>query len=193
MKSLIDYILQNVADVTYNRVIAAAQKYPGYSVFEYQHGINSKASQEYRRRHPPEEPEIPEEEFEPEYEPEPELRIFCFRDYLGEDRFSYYGVNLYFAERYQRDFFTDVQDHFKEELETYMGMEYEKTPISECDAGDIDSPDEELVDGAFVFEISDLKHQRFAYWGQYHRGKFTSLHMFDDFDMQTLKILLRTR
>ncbi len=203
VKSVAYYLLHNMGDKTYGRVLAAFRKYPNASLYELQHGVNSAASQKYRERHVPEIErgygyEELEEGFEPEYVPEPEkpaLRIFCFRDYLGADRYSYYGVNLYFVERVEQDYFYDVQRHFKEEMETFMPFDYDETALSECEPDDVGTADPDgLKEHDFVFEISDIKRQTFAYWGHFTEGHFTpNLHMFDAFDMQTLTMILRSR
>lgn len=195
MKSLIDYILHNTLDKTYNRVIKAAQKYPGYSVFEYQHGINSVASQKYREKHPELKPEYIEPEYiEPErLPPEPLPKIFCYRDYLGGARGMYYGVNLYFIERYERGFFEDVRELFADELTTaMMAMDYDRSSLSECDVDDIGTTSK-IAEFDFIFEISNIKKNTFQYWGHYHDAWWTVFEMFGDFDGAELDRILKTR
>lgn len=46
-----EYIKSGKKDKTYSRITKTAKKYPDASLYELRHGINSKASKEYRRKH----------------------------------------------------------------------------------------------------------------------------------------------
>lgn len=199
VKSVAYYLLHNTKDKTYNRVLRASREYPDASLYELQHGVNSKASQKYRTRHVPEIDrgyDFEAEEFEPEYIPEyveEQLRIFCFRDYLGGARGMYYGVNLYFVETKEMDFFEDIRDHFADELTTaMMAMDYDKNPISICDADEIQSTSN-ISAHDFIFEISNIKKNTFQYWGHYQDGRWLLFEMFGDFDDVELNRMLRRR
>jgi hypothetical protein len=50
-KDVKDYLANNKGDKTYSRVASAAAKHPNASLYELQHGFNSKASRAYRERH----------------------------------------------------------------------------------------------------------------------------------------------
>jgi hypothetical protein len=198
VKSVEKYLLENTRDVTYARVLKAHMKYPFASLYELQHGVDSAASVKYRERRPPEQVCQPEyieeeepEEYEPEYAPPQERpKIYCYRDYLGGERLSYFGVNLYFCQREERDFFRKVQRYFQEALEADMGMEYERSDISICDAEDVSV---EMEEGDFAFEISDLKRQKFSYYGHYRDGDWEVLKMYDGFDIGQLEKLKRQK
>jgi hypothetical protein len=199
VKSVAYYLLHNTGDKTYNRVLKASREYPDASLYELQHGVNSKASQKYRTRHVPEIDrgyDFEAEEFEPEYLPEPpeeKLTIFCYRDYLGGARGMYYGVNLYFAETHELDFFEAVREHFADELTTAMiAMDYEKNPISTCEVDEIGTTGN-IKDQDFIFEISNIKKNTFQYYGHWQDGRWTVFEMFGDFDDIELNRLLRKR
>lgn len=51
VQSVKDYLKTHKKDITYKRVARGAKKHPGASLYELQHGINSKASKAYRSRH----------------------------------------------------------------------------------------------------------------------------------------------
>jgi hypothetical protein len=51
VQSVKDYLKTHKKDTTYKRVARGAKKHPGASLYELQHGINSKASKAYRSRH----------------------------------------------------------------------------------------------------------------------------------------------
>lgn len=86
-----------------------------------------------------------------------------------------------------------VRNYFVEELsvDSFFGQfVYEKSELSEADISDLD---DEIAPGDFVFEIGELATGTFKYWGHYHAAtrRFKPLHIFLDFDIQTLFVLLR--
>ena len=122
----------------------------------------------------------------------PAEMIYCYRDMVEGDYRNYYGVNLYFVETAERDFFETVQDHFADQLETYMGLSYVKGPLSTCDASEMSVSDPAEYD--FVFEVKSLKRKHFQYWGHWHNNAWKpATHVFPQFDLLTLDQILRRR
>lgn len=195
IKSVAYYLLHNMADKTYDRVLKAYLKHPDASLYELQHGMRSKASISYRTRHVPEIEKgyeyIPE--YIPEYVEEEELKIFCYRDRLTGDKYAYKGINLYFAEKTTRDFMGTVREHFAEQFERYFGnMDYERSDQSECSAKDMDYEPDEITEMDFIFDIGNLKSAQLQYWGHWQKNHFVSLNIFDEFDIGKLeRILIR--
>jgi hypothetical protein len=200
VKSVAYYLLHNMADVTYPRVLKAYLKYPDASLYELQHGVGSKASISYRTRHVPEiekgygySPKYTPE-YIPEYIPREELKIFCYRDTLTGDKYAYKGINLYFAEKSEKGFFSDVREHFAEQFERYFGnMDYECSDQSECSAEDMDHEPDEITERDFIFDIGNLKSAQLQYWGHWQKNHFVSLNIFDEFDIGKLERILMRR
>jgi hypothetical protein len=122
----------------------------------------------------------------------PPVSVFCYRDSLEAKGMEYYGITLYFIEKEAFGFFGDVQEHFASQLELYMGLTYEPSDLSTCDASDIIVVSS-VEDHDFVFEIGEKDSAKIAYWGYWHAGRWDRLHIFDDFDTVTLTRLLRKR
>jgi hypothetical protein len=122
----------------------------------------------------------------------PVVSVYCYRDNLGTHGSNYVGVTLYFIEEAEQDFFEEVREYIADELETYTGLEYERSPLSTCDAEDIRIVSD-VEDTDFVFEVGDLKSGKFKYWGYWHEKKWNRLQIFEDFDIIGLTRLLRGR
>jgi len=122
----------------------------------------------------------------------PVVSVYCYRDNLGTHGSNYVGVTLYFIEEADQDFFEEVREHIADELETYTGLEYERSPLSTCDAEDIRVVSD-VEDTDFVFEVGDLKSGKFKYWGYWHEKKWNRLRVFKDFDTITLTQILKER
>lgn len=183
--SVAHYLLHYTFHKTYNRVLKASQKYPNASLHELRHGINSVSSQEYRKKHPPEVEYIPEEVLPEIIEP---LKIFAYRDHLVGEHEDYYGVTLYFVDTVERGYFTDVQDLFADELESYTGtLKYITSELSECLVDDRGA-----AEGDFTFEIGELDSGEIRYWGHWD-GEELNTNIFDEFNTQKLKRILRGR
>jgi hypothetical protein len=90
------------------------------------------------------------------------------------------------------ELFEAVRDHFADELEIYMGMEYSRNDISECEGMEWANPGE-LVHGDFLFEIGELQKATFRYWGHFHaeNGRWKPYTMFNEFDIAGLNKLLK--
>ena len=196
IKSVAYYLLHNIADVTYVRVLKAHLKYSNASLYELQHGVESAASKAYRGRHPEQLEEIHdafdefEETFAPDYVEEvrpPELRMFCYRDHLSGPYHRYKGINLYFAAYEEMDYFRKVQKHFRREFEVYFGgMTYEESDLSETDVGNADEAD-------FMFDIGITKTTRIQYEGYWSNDDWVVLNMFGGFDVGQLEKMLIKR
>jgi len=142
---------------------------------------------EYLKPLEEEEEEIPEEEMPPQ-----PLIIFCYRDMVAGDYQNYYGVNLYFIEYEKMPFFEEVQDHFADQIEHYMGLTYSKSLLSTCEADEMSVSDPAEFD--FVFEVKQLKREHFQYWGHWHNGTWKpATHVFPQFDRMTLTTILNGR
>ena len=122
----------------------------------------------------------------------PAEMIYCYRDNLGTHGSNYVGVTLYFIEKMEMDFFEEVREHIADELETHTSLEYERSPLSTCDAEDIRIVSD-VEDTDFVFEVGDLKSGKFKYWGYWHEKKWNRLKIFKEFDIVTLMRILARR
>jgi hypothetical protein len=123
----------------------------------------------------------------------PPISIFCYRDELsGTGGSAYIGVTLYFVEKEAFGFMGAVQEHFADQFELYTGLEYEPSDLSTCDAEDSRALSD-IADHDFIFEVGDLKSGRFKYFGHWHKKKWIRLHIFEDFDIAGLSLILRER
>jgi hypothetical protein len=115
-------------------------------------------------------------------------RVFVYRD-TGD----YMGVTLYFVEKKPLyGFFAGIQEFFIEMCETFLGMTYEPSGLSEGTVDDIIAVSD--VSGRdFVFEIGDLGTGTIRYWGHWHRRQWSSLRIFPEFETPVLSELLRER
>jgi hypothetical protein len=83
-------------------------------------------------------------------------------------------------------FYEQVQDHFAEQLYKFMGMGYETSGLSECEAPT------DVREGDFIFEIGRLQSAKLQYFGHYRPGGrgWLNLKIFDEFDIDTLEAII---
>jgi hypothetical protein len=98
------------------------------------------------------------------------------KEQTTEEIYEDIKANLWLYER--------VQQHFADELELYMGMGYDSSGLSECEAPT------EVEPGDFVFEIGRLQRAKIAYWGHYRRGVWLDINIFGEFDLDKLEAIL---
>lgn len=83
-------------------------------------------------------------------------------------------------------YYEQVQDHFAEQLYEFMGMGYETSGLSECEAPAA------VKEGDFIFEIGRLQSAKLQYFGHYRPGGrgWLNLKIFDEFDIDTLEAII---
>ena len=95
------------------------------------------------------------------------------------------------------DYFERVRDYFRDQFDNddyFRNFVYIEKPLSDCALSDIETAGtENLNNGDFIFELSDIQAHTIPYHGLWHNGKLGKPRIFPAFDVRGLIQLLKAR